>query len=260
SSNDVLPCIASFSFDIALFELLSPLLVGGTSIVLTKSHVLDLPALAKTLEQATFLHTLPALMLQIVGYVTEKNLHERYQRMRGVFVGGDLIPRELPEKIQAAFPNAQVWIGYGPTETAMICANMKVSTEQPLEHHLIGRPLRNVQIRVYDSERQLAPVGVAGELYVGGAGVSRGYLRREALTHEKFVEIDGALFYRTGDLGRWNAAGYLEFLGRTDEQVKVRGYRIELGEVETVLRQHADVRDAAVKAIADERGELRLVA
>ena len=260
SSDDVLPCIASFSFDIALFELFSPLLVGGTSILLTKAHVLDLPVFARTLEQATFLHTLPSLMSQLVGYVGEKNLHERYQRMRGVFVGGDLIPRELPQKIQAAFPNAQVWIGYGPTETAMICANMKVSTEQPLEHYLIGRPLKNVQIRIYDNARQLVPVGIAGELYVGGAGVSRGYLRREALTREKFVEIEGKRFYRTGDVGRWNAGGYLEFLGRTDEQVKVRGYRIELGEVETVLRQHPAVREAAVIAVADERGEKRLAA
>src|SRR5262249_19157963 len=100
----------------------------------------------------------------------------------------------------------------------------------------------------------------AGELYVGGAGVSRGYLRREALNREKFVLIEGERFYRTGDVGRWNAAGYLEFLGRTDEQVKVRGDCIELGEVETVLRQHPGVREAIVSAPADERGEKELVA
>src|SRR6185369_15673404 len=260
SSLDVVPCIASFSFDIFLFELFSPLLVGGTSMLLTKRHVLDLPTFAKLMEQITFIHNPPSLMLQIVDYVKEKNLQDKYQHIRGAFVGGDLVPLDLPQKMQLAFPSAQIWIGYGPTEASIMCANTLAPTDRPLEHPLVGRPLRNVQIRLYDKNRQLVPIGVTGELYIGGAGVTRGYLRREALTKEKYVVIEGERFYRTGDLGRWNGAGQIEFLGRTDEQVKVRGYRIEPGEVEAVLRQHPEVRETVVVAHADGTGEKQLVA
>ncbi|HEY0603797.1 MAG TPA: amino acid adenylation domain-containing protein [Herpetosiphonaceae bacterium] len=125
--------------------------------------------------------------------------------------------------------------------------------------HPIGRPLPNHQIRIYDPHQQLVPIGVAGEIYVGGAGVTRGYLNRPELTAEKFVTIDGQRWYRSGDLARWRHDGTIEFLGRIDDQVKVRGYRIELGEIEAALRQHSEIRDAAVVVRSDRLGEPRLV-
>jgi len=125
---------------------------------------------------------------------------------------------------------------------------------------MIGKALTNTRIRLYDSDRNLVPIGVSGELYIGGAGVARGYLNRDELNLEKFVSINGERFYRTGDLARYLEDGNLEFLGRIDEQVKIRGYRVELGEIEALIRRHPEVRDAAVVVTEDERGDKRLVA
>jgi hypothetical protein len=120
--------------------------------------------------------------------------------------------------------------------------------------------MKNNSMRIYDKHRMLVPVGVAGEIYVGGGGVTRGYFNRPQLTDEKFITIDGHRYYRTGDLARYLPDGCIEFLGRIDNQVKVRGFRIELGEVEAILRQHSSVRESLVVALDDAFGERRLVA
>jgi len=260
TARDVVPAIASFAFDIAAFELLSALLVGGTTLVLPRGRVLDLPALAAALERATFIHMLPSLMLHFVEYVKERGLQASYAGVRAVFVGGDLVPLDLPLRIKEAFTEAQVWIGYGPTEATIICTNFVAPSDAPMRRHLIGRPLANTTVRIYDRHGQLAPVGLPGEIYLGGAGVARGYLRRDSLTAERFVTLDGERFYRTGDLARWTPDGQLEFLGRADDQVKVRGYRIQLSEVESALKQHPAVREAVAMVREDRPGDSRLVA
>ncbi|HEX6292023.1 MAG TPA: amino acid adenylation domain-containing protein [Herpetosiphonaceae bacterium] len=259
--DDVLPWIASAAFDIALFELLNPLLAGGTAIVLTQADVLDLPQLVQTLTRCTRLHAVPSLMRQIVQTIRAANLPaDAYAAMRQVFVGGDTVPADLLSAMQAVFPHAQITVLYGPTETTIICTSFDAPRDLPVTAHPIGRPLPNVQLRLYDAHRQLVPIGVPGEIYLGGAGLARGYLHQPELTAEKFVTIDGQLWYRTGDLARYRADGTLEFMGRTDNQVKVRGFRIELGEIEAVLRQHEAVRDAAAIVHTDGSGDARLVA
>ncbi|HEY0603973.1 MAG TPA: amino acid adenylation domain-containing protein, partial [Herpetosiphonaceae bacterium] len=249
--DDRMPCIASFSFDIAIFELFCPLLAGGSAVLTTKQQILDLPGFARTLETVTVLHTLPSLMRQIAGFIRDNNLHDRYGSMRQVFVGGDAVAPDLLDEIQTAFPSARINVLYGPTEATIICATHPVTAGELANKHLIGKPMRNSEIRLHDRNGQLVPVGVPGELYIGGASVTRGYLQREALTAEKFVTIDGQRWYRSGDLARFLPDGTLEFLGRIDQQVKIRGFRIELGEIEALLNEHPEVRDSMVLPRSD---------
>ena len=154
---------------------------------------------------------------------------------------------------------------YGPTETTVGATTFPVQGNQASLTVPLGRPLANVELYVLDQNRELVPVGKQGELYIGGAGVARGYLGRAELTAERFVPDPfsseaGARLYRTGDVVRYLADGNLEYLGRADQQVKIRGYRIELGEIEAVLNEHAGVSQAVILARGAANQEQRLVA
>ncbi len=154
-----------------------------------------------------------------------------------------------------------LWNMYGPTETTVWSTCGRVVLGGAIS---IGTPIANTQVHVLDEDRQPVPVGVVGELYIGGDGVTQGYLDRPELTAERFVRdptrIDpAARLYRTGDLGRWRGNGVLDCLGRTDFQVKVRGYRIELGEIEAALARHPAIAQAAVTTREDRPGDVRLI-
>ncbi len=175
------------------------------------------------------------------------------------------ISREIRAFFQRA-PECRLHNHYGPTETHVVTALTLAgkASEWPSVPP-IGRPIQNTQIYVLNSQRQPVPIGAAGEIYVGGAGVARGYLNREALTHECFVAVpftngSEVRLYRTGDSGRWREDGTLDYLGRNDQQVKVRGYRIELSEIEAQVSEHPDVKGVVVVAREDVPGEKRLVA
>jgi amino acid adenylation domain-containing protein len=260
-SQDVVPCIASFAFDIFLFELLNPLLSGGTSLMLSRQQVLETDRLVAELQRATAVHAVPSLMRQIVSFVNEQRIDPRsFSKLRALFVGGDAVPVDLLDAMRQSFPAAQIHVLYGPTEGTIICSSHSVPPSQPLKGQLIGKPLPNCVLRLYGREQTLVPVGVLGELYIGGAGVARGYRNQPELTAQKFVEIDGQRWYRSGDLACYWPDGTIEFLGRIDQQVKLRGFRVELDEIAAVLRQHAAVRDAVVLLRQDETGDARLVA
>jgi amino acid adenylation domain-containing protein/non-ribosomal peptide synthase protein (TIGR01720 family) len=162
--------------------------------------------------------------------------------------------------MRETFPAAELRVLYGPTEATIIATSWEVPADAPVDRTRIGRPLPSVQIRLCDPSGGLVPLGVAGEIWIGGPGVARGYLGRPELTAERFPTVDGQRFYRTGDRARWRPEGEIEFLGRLDDQVKVRGFRIEPGEIEAALVLHPAVRQAVVLAREGRDGSRRLVA
>jgi amino acid adenylation domain-containing protein len=258
--GDRMPHLASFSFDISLFELFAPLLGGGAVEILGREDVLEPAALLAALARATRFHAVPSLMRQVVASVRQAGTDgtERFAGLRTLFTGGDLVTPDLLAGLRATFPAAEIVVLYGPTEATMVCTHHSVPAGAPPEGTLIGRPFANIMVRVVDRWGE-APLGVPGELWIGGAGVARGYFERPELTAERFVEREGERYYRSGDLVRQRADGTLEFLGRTDLQVKIRGFRVEPGEIEVQLAAHPAVREAAVIAVL-AAGEKRLVA
>jgi amino acid adenylation domain-containing protein len=188
-------------------------------------------------------------------------ISENASAIRTVLIGGEAIDPATWEALASVGDRVAFFNMYGPTEATVDAALGLVAGHQVT----VGVPMPNARIHILDGNRQLVPVGVAGEIYIGGAGVARGYLNRPELTQERFVSDPfatepGARMYRTGDLGRWDAEGRIEFLGRNDHQVKIRGYRIELGEIEAQLMRVPGVRQAAVIAREDSAGDKRIVA
>jgi amino acid adenylation domain-containing protein len=260
---DVVPCLAPLTFDISLFEVLCPLLAGARLVLVEARQALEAATIEQLLDEITFWHSTPGLMrrmLEVASRRGDNGESRKWGQVRGLFVGGDVVLPELVGQMRESFPQAVVWVGYGPTEATIMCANYRVSAAEEVEHQLVGRAMGNVTLRLLDRHAREVAVGVVGEIYIGGAGVARGYLNRPSLTAERFLSLEGERYYRSGDLGRWLANGLIEFVGRADEQVKVRGYRIEVGEVESALTEHTGVREAVVTARGDGSGEKRLVA
>jgi arthrofactin-type cyclic lipopeptide synthetase C len=262
-SQDRIPFVSGQAFDISLFELLTVLTVGGTVEIWRHEQSLDVTRTVRSLQRITVLHAVPTLMREIVSAIESQ---QASTSVRLALTGGDAVPRALIEEMRHAFGEASVQVLYGPTETAILATDFDCSNSSGgLKNPPIGRPLANVRVYILDTNLEPVPVGVAGELYISGAGVARGYLNRPGLTAEKFVcdpfsSDPGARMYRTGDLGRRLADGNIEFVGRNDFQVKLRGYRIELGEIEARLAEYPAVREAAVIAREEAAGDKRLVA
>ncbi|HEY7768946.1 amino acid adenylation domain-containing protein, partial [Longimicrobium sp.] len=260
--GDVMPALASYAFDIWLFEALLPLTSRAAVRLVERERVLDVPALVEEIADATLVHAVPALMRQLVHAERET---PRLARLRRAFVGGDRVPADLLAEMREAFPAAETHVLYGPTEGTILASAHSVPADGMVAGNPIGRPLGNVRLYVCDALGRPQPAEVPGELLIGRAGVARGYLGRAGLTAERFVPDPfsaegGARLYRTGDRARWRADGTLEFLGRVDDQVKIRGFRIEPGEIDAALSAHAQVREARVIAWEDAPGETRLVA
>ncbi|HET7463890.1 MAG TPA: amino acid adenylation domain-containing protein, partial [Longimicrobium sp.] len=239
-----------YSFDASLRELVPPLLAGARLVMARPDGHRDAAYLLETIrrERITTLHFVPS-MLQVL--VDEAELRG-CTTLERVVCGGEALPRSLVERFHAAVPWARLYNVYGPTEAAVDVTAWSCAGERGGEGSIpIGRPMANTRLYVLDRAGAPVPAGVAGELYIGGVQVARGYLNRAALTAERFVPDPfgggaGGRLYRTGDRARWRADGALEFLGRADAQVKVRGFRIEPGEIEARLREHPGVREAVV--------------
>jgi non-ribosomal peptide synthetase component F len=208
------------------------------------------------------LNCVPSLWTAILHAIQSGQASPPGAGLAYLFFGGEPLSKELVARSLFALPHLRIWNIYGPTEAT---ANASAARIIPGDEVTIGRPIANTQIHILNSFLHPVPIGVQGELHIGGAGVARGYLNRPELTAEKFIPdpfsaAPGARLYKTGDLARYRPDGNIEFLGRADHQVKIRGFRIELGEIEAALGQHPAVREAVVLAREDAAGEKRLVA
>jgi amino acid adenylation domain-containing protein len=255
--EDTLLAVTTLSFDIAVLELLLPLSVGARVVIASREVAGDGVELLKLLTGcgATVMQATPATWRLLIE--TGWRGGEGFK----VLCGGEALTQQLAAELMARA--GRVWNLYGPTEATVwsTCYELQ-DPEGPV---LIGRPIGNTQVYVLDRYLQPVPVGVPGELYLGGVGVARGYLGQPGLTQERFVPDPfggepGARLYRTGDQVRYRADGNLEYLGRLDQQVKIRGFRIELGEVEAVLLEHPRVAQAVVVVREERVGDRRLVA
>jgi amino acid adenylation domain-containing protein len=250
---DAVLASTSVCFDLSVFELFVPLAHGGRVVVVENVLQLgELPASAGV----RLLNTVPsaiAKLLETTGLPPS---------VRTVCLAGEPLPTSLVDSIHATGTVERVFDLYGPSEDTTYSTFALRSPQGP---ETIGRPIANTQVFLLDLRGQPVPVGVSGEIHIGGEGLARGYLGRPDLTAERFVPdpfggAPGGRLYRTGDLGRYLADGRIQFLGRLDHQVKVRGFRIELGEIETALRRHPAVRDVVVTARQDAPGGRGLVA
>lgn len=255
TAADTLVSVTTLSFDIAVAELFLPLSVGARLVLAEREVTTDGDKLANLINaiDATYLQATPATwrLLLAAGWSGKADLK--------IISTGEALPRDLAS--QLLDKGASLWNLYGPTETTIWSAGYQIeSIEAPIT---IGYPLANTQMYILDAHMQPVPVGIAGELHIGGAGIARGYLNRPELTAEKFIPnpFDStARLYKTGDLARFLANGQIECLGRIDFQVKVRGFRIEIGEVEATLSEHPSIRECAIAAWKNDDSDERLVA
>ncbi len=254
-----------FSFDVSVWEFFWPLLAGATLVVAKPGGHQDSHYLAETIsaQKITVLHFVPPML---AAFLDEPGVGTRCGTLRQVICSGEALPAELAQRFfRTIGGRTKLDNLYGPTEAAV---DVTFWPCQPGDEVLpIGRPVANTQMYVLDTHGEPVPIGVPGELHIGGVQVGRGYWARPELTAEKFIpnpflpdDHHGARLYRTGDLARWRADGALLYLGRIDHQVKVRGFRIEPEEIEAVLGTHPQVSQNVVVARADGPGERRLVA
>ena len=262
NADDVVLQKTPFGFDVSVWEFFWPLMTGAQLLLARPQGHKDPAYLGELIRSCgvTTLHFVPS-MLQV--FLAQADAVAGCASVTRVVCSGEALPGPLARQCLQLLPNAQVYNLYGPTEaavdvTAWTCSLADSGTALP-----IGRPIANTRLYVLDAQLRPLPVGVAGEIYIGGVQVARGYLNKPVLTQERFLAdpfVPGGRLYRSGDLGCWREDGAIDYLGRNDFQVKIRGFRIELGEIEAQLKQLADVADAVVVAQPAAAGEQRLVA
>ncbi|MEG5056961.1 amino acid adenylation domain-containing protein [Microcoleus sp. A2-C5] len=254
SATDILLSVTTLSFDIAVLELFLPLTVGAQVVILSREAAMDGRKLLRTIAELgiTILQATPVTWRLLIESGWEG------QSPMKMLSGGEAIPKELAAQLLTK--GTELWNMYGPTETTVWSTVYQI--KDPEQRILIGKPIANTDIYILDALLQPVPVGVAGELHIGGSGLARGYLQRDDLTTERFIPNpfrETERIYKTGDLARYLSDGNIECLGRLDFQVKIRGFRIELGEIESVLVKHSNVQQAVVIVREDFPGDKRLV-
>ena len=259
-----------FSFDVSVWEFFLPLLAGAHLIIAKPQGHQDPHYLAELIASAqiTTLHFVPS-MLQV--FLDQADI-QKCACLRRVLCSGEALPYALQLRFHQLLSDVELHNLYGPTEAAIDVTSWLCSPEHDLGLVPIGRPIANTQIYILDAQLQPVPMGVSGEIHIGGIGVALGYLGRPELTAERFIDNPfkhignhsehqaSARLYKTGDLGRWLPDGSIEYLGRNDFQVKIRGFRIELGEIESRLLQHPLVKEAVVLVKEEQPNDKYLMA
>ncbi len=254
TATDAVLSVTSLAFDISILELLLPLVTGARTIIVGKDVQSDGSALAALMRTAapTIVQSTPSgwRLLMQAGWLGAPGVT--------AIVGGETMPRDLAEWLESRVD--RVYNAYGPTETTVWSTLAQLAPGDPIT---VGRPIANTRVYVLDAAQQVLPIGVPGEVFIGGAGVADGYHARPELTAERFLQDpfhSGGRMYRTGDFGRWRSDGRLEHLGRMDGQVKLRGFRIETGEIEAALLTQPAVSAAVVGIRNGAENDPRLVA
>ncbi|KGT76054.1 thioester reductase [Bradyrhizobium japonicum] len=267
SATDVIAQTAPATFDISIWQFLAPLMVGARVHICPEEEVRDPVRLAEIIgrEGVTVLQIVPTLLRAILDRMPDEPTNRALSRLRWLICIGEALAPELCRNWLQQFPAVPMINAYGPAECSDTVATQQLTSAESCDTVPIGRPIANTCLYVLDAHLQPVPIGVAGELCVGGVGVGRGYLNdskqtRRSFLRDPFSHRRAARLYRTGDLARWRADGILEFVGRVDHQVKIRGHRIELEQIEHILAEHPDVRSATVLARSDLGSEARLLA
>jgi amino acid adenylation domain-containing protein len=262
SPNETFLQLAPISFDASTFEIWGPLLNGGKLVVMPPA-----PPTLEEIGRAISTHGVTTLWLTsgLFNAMVDERLSD-LRPLRQLLAGGDILSVPHVSKALRELPSTRLINGYGPTESTTFACCYTIAPDERLGGAIpIGQPIANTTAHILDENLQPVPVGVSGELFIGGDGLARGYWRQTELTAEKFIADPfsvepGARLYRTGDLARWRGDGAIEFLGRADNQIKLRGYRIEPGEIETALKRQPDILDSAVVLRQDTPGDKRLIA
>ena len=253
-----IPSISSIAFDASLKQIFGQLISGGKIWIISESALIEGDRLLETLGQAERLaiNCVPTFWEAILQLIEQSGDAKKLERLRRLYLGGERFTNDIVNRTKTVLPWVQIYNLYGPSETTSNASAGEISSGSDIT---IGRPISNTKVYILDRNLSPAPVGVAGELYIAGDGLARGYLNRADTMAERFIpnpfgKREGERLYRTGDVVRYLNNGTIEFIGRADNQVKVRGYRIELEEIEAVLEQHAGIKQAAVVVTEAESG------
>lgn len=266
TSEEVFLHNTPYTFDASLTELFMPLLVGARLCILPSGEERDLQVLTQTIQEQKVTHVkvVPTMVAALNEYYEEKDLPADLSSLKFMYTGGEAITQrqvsEFYKNIGHPFDISLINT-YGPTEAAVTVAYFDCDKSKEYPYVPIGKPIANVSLYILDTSDNIQPIGSPGELCVSGINLARGYLNKEALTHEQFIDHpfeEGQKLYKTGDLARWLPDGNIEFLGRIDDQVKIRGYRIEIGEIEHLLTSHPAVKEAFVQTKV-EAGEEKIL-
>lgn len=243
--------LASFTFDVSILEEFIPLLNGGTMVIATEDEIYNPTKLAKLIKNRN-VEVITCTPSYINNIIEIEEIQQVIKYIKRFNIGAETFPPYLFSKIRKLNNSAQIFNGYGPTETTIGCTFTKIDQDDDIT---IGTPMANTKIYILNKERESLPIGVPGELAILGNGVGRGYINRKELNEDKFININGQKAYRSGDLAKINRNGEIEFISRIDNQVKINGLRIELGEIEEVINSYENVIASIVTVIDDVKGK-----